>query len=69
MVDKVHPLQNVNQSRSKAGVELSAMEIVLSAVEVVLSAVEVVLSAVEVGFLTSIKKVIISEKATACFRI
>ena len=56
VVDKVHPLKNVNQSQSKAGVELSAMEVELSAVEVgpsaaeaKLSTGEVVLSAVEVG--------------------
>ena len=45
MGDKVHPLQNVNHSRSKAGVELSAMEVDLSTGEVVLSAVEVGVSA------------------------
>ena len=56
VVDKVHPLQNVNQSRSKAGIELSAVEVELSAAEVGPSAAEaelsngeVVLSAVEVG--------------------
>ena len=56
MLDRVHPLKNVNQSRSKAGVELYAMEVELSAVEVGLSAMEadlsigeVVLSAAEVG--------------------
>ena len=56
VVDRVHPLKNVNQSQSKAGVELSVMEIELSAAEVgpsaaeaELSTGEVVLSAVEVG--------------------
>ena len=48
VVDGVHPLKNVNQSQSKAEVELSAAEVGPSAAEVELSAMEVELSAVEV---------------------
>ena len=56
VVDRVNPLKNVNQSRSKAEVELSAVGVGLSAAEVGPSAaevgpsaMEVELSAVEVG--------------------
>ena len=41
VVDRVHPLKNVNQSRSKAEVELSAVEVGLPTVEFKLSAAEV----------------------------
>ena len=60
VMDRVHSLKNVNQLLSKAGVELSAMEIELSAAEVgpsaaeaELSTWEVVLSAAEVRVSTA----------------
>ena len=49
VVDRVHPLKNVNQSRSKAEVELSAVKVGPSAAEAELSAMEVELSDAEVG--------------------
>ena len=55
VVDKVHPLKNVKQSRSKAvelsavGVGLSAAEVGPSAAEAGLSAMEIELSVAEVG--------------------
>ena len=48
VVDRVNPLKNVNQSRSKADVELSAVGVGLSAAEVGPSAAEAELSAMEV---------------------
>ena len=45
----MHPLKNVNQSRSKAEVEFSAVGVGFSATEAGLSAMDVELSAAEVG--------------------
>ena len=83
VVDRVHPLKNVNQSRSKAEVELYALEVGISATEVgpsaaevgpsaaevELSAGEVVLSAAKLVSSPQSKKSSQKEKAAACFRI